>query len=149
MDLRCWMARASRALATIGANIGLPEKEVGGLSFFSSCVHVCCGHWPTTGAELGLLEDEVILKLKAEVLSDSNLLNALHVAQSLSFAFYTLLYSALHMAPFALHLDQAPPQLIECASTTAGGALCCHCGFPGRLQLPQRPPPRPSQRAVP
>ena len=28
VDLRCWMARASRALATIGANPGMPESEV-------------------------------------------------------------------------------------------------------------------------
>lgn len=26
VDLRCWMALASRALATIGANLGLPDK---------------------------------------------------------------------------------------------------------------------------
>lgn len=26
MDLRCWMALAARALATIGANLGLPPK---------------------------------------------------------------------------------------------------------------------------
>ena len=28
LDLRCWMALASRALATIGANLGLPQKGV-------------------------------------------------------------------------------------------------------------------------
>ncbi|GAB4823973.1 hypothetical protein N2152v2_011019 [Parachlorella kessleri] len=28
VDLRCWMARASRALATIGANLGMPDSEV-------------------------------------------------------------------------------------------------------------------------
>eukprot|EP00887_Chlorella_sp_A99_P004738 scaffold4.g4738.t1 len=28
VDLRCWMALASRALATIGSNLGLPQEEV-------------------------------------------------------------------------------------------------------------------------
>lgn len=27
MDLRCWMALATRALATIGSNLGLPHKR--------------------------------------------------------------------------------------------------------------------------
>lgn len=31
MDLRCWMALATRALATIGSNLGLPSKGGAGI----------------------------------------------------------------------------------------------------------------------